>query len=454
MGSLLIRNAALVATMDDARREIAGGGLCIRDHVIEAVGPTAGLPATADRVLDLGGHLVIPGLVNTHHHLYQTLTRAVPGAQDAGLFDWLQMLYPIWAELTNEGVYVSAMVGLAELLRSGCTTASDHLYIFPNDVTLDAEVQGAADLGIRFHAMRGAMSLGESKGGLPPDRLVEDKAAILKDTRRVIETHHDSSRYAMRRVGVAPCSPFSVTQDLMREAAALARQYGVRLHTHLAETRDEEAYCLERFGRRPVAYAESLGWAGPDVWYAHAIHVDAGEQARMGSAGTGVAHCPSSNMRLGSGVCPLRGYRAVGVPVGLGVDGSASNDGSSLLPEMQNALYLQRVTHGPAALTAREALELATRGGAAVLGRDDIGQLAPGMAADLAAFDLSRLEFAGALHDPVAALVLCKPSVADLVMVHGRIVVERGHILTLDLPPLIERHNRLARAMLARARPR
>ncbi len=454
MATLLIRNAALVATMDGARREIPGGGLFIRDHVIEGVGPAAELPATGDRVLDLSGHLVIPGLVNTHHHLYQTLTRAVPGAQDAGLFDWLRTLYPIWAELTNDGVYVSAVVGLAELLRGGCTTASDHLYIFPNDVTLDAEIQAAADLGIRFHATRGAMSLGESKGGLPPDRVVEDEAAILKDTQRVIEQYHDPARYAMCRVGVAPCSPFSVTPDLMRESAALARQYGVRLHTHLAETRDEEAFCLERFGRRPVTYAESLGWGGADVWYAHAIHVDASEQARMGRSGTGVAHCPSSNMRLGSGVCPLRGYRAAGVPVGLGADGSASNDGSSLLPEMQNALYLQRVVHGPGGLTAREAVEMATRGGAAVLGRDDIGSLAPGMAADLVAFDLNRLEFAGALHDPVAALVLCKPSIADLVMVHGRVVVERGRILTLDLPPVIERHNRLARRMLASARPR
>jgi cytosine/adenosine deaminase-related metal-dependent hydrolase len=454
MATTLIRNCALVATMDDARREIAGGGLFIRDHVIEAVGSTAELPATADRLLDLPDHLVIPGLVNTHHHLYQTLTRAVPGAQDAGLFEWLRTLYPIWAELTDEGVYVSAVVGLAELLRGGCTTASDHLYIFPNDVTLDAEIQAAADLRIRFHATRGAMSLGESKGGLPPDRIVEDETAILKDTRRAIEQYHDPARYAMCRVGVAPCSPFSVTPDLMREAAALARQYGVRLHTHLAETRDEEAFCLERFGRRPVAYAESLGWAGPDVWYAHAIHVDEGQQARMGRSGTGVAHCPSSNMRLGSGVCPLGGYRAAGVPVGLGADGSASNDGSSLLPEMQNALYLQRIAHGPGALTAREALELATRGGAAVLGRDDVGSLAPGMAADLAAFDLNRLEFAGALHDPVAALVLCKPSVADLVMVHGRVVVERGSVLTLDLPPFIERHNRIARAMLSSARPR
>ncbi len=454
MATTLIRNAAVVVTMDESRREIPDGGLFLRDHVIEAVGPTAELPATADRIIDLRGHLVIPGLVNTHHHLFQTLTRAVPGAQDAGLFDWLRTLYPIWAELTDEGTHVSALIGLAELLRGGCSTASDHLYLFPNDVTVDAEIQAAADLGIRFHATRGAMSLGESQGGLPPDRIVEDERAILKDTQRVIETYHDPARYAMRRVAVAPCAPFSVTQHLMREAAAMARHYGVRLHTHLAETRDEEAFCLERFHCRPLAFAESLGWAGPDVWYAHAIHMDAGEQARMGRAGTGVAHCPSSNMRLGSGVCPVLGYLAAGVPVGLGADGSASNDGSTLLPEMQNALYVQRLTHGPNAMTAREALELATRGGAAVLGRDDIGHLAPGMAADLAAFDLSRLEFAGALHDPAAALVLCKPMVADLVIVHGRVVVERGHVLTVDLPRIVERHNRIARAMLAAARPR
>jgi cytosine/adenosine deaminase-related metal-dependent hydrolase len=454
MATTLIRNATLMATQDETRREIPDGGLFLRDHVIEAVGATAQLPSTADRIIDLRGHLVIPGLINTHHHLYQTLTRAVPAAQNAGLFDWLRTLYPIWAELTDEGTYFSAVVGLAELLRAGCTTASDHLYLFPNDVTVDAEIRAAADLGIRFHATRGAMSLGESQGGLPPDRVVQDERTILKDTQRVIEAYHDPARYAMRRVGAAPCSPFSVTQDLMREAAALARHYGVRLHTHLAETRDEEAFCLERFHCRPLAYAESLGWTGADVWYAHAIHMDAAEQARMGRAGTGVAHCPSSNMRLGSGVCPVLGYLAAGVPVGLGADGSASNDGSSLLPELQNALYVQRLTHGPNAMTARDALELGTRGGAAVLGRDDIGHLAPGMAADLAAYDLNRLEFAGAQHDPVAALVLCKPSVADLVLVHGRIVVERGQVLTLDLPPLIERHNRIARTMLAAAHPR
>jgi cytosine/adenosine deaminase-related metal-dependent hydrolase len=454
MSTTLIRNATVVATMDAVGGEIRDGGLFLRDHVIEAVGPTDQLPPAADRIIDLRGHLVTPGLINTHHHLYQTLTRAVPAAQNAGLFDWLRTLYPIWAELTDEATYVSAVVGLAELLRGGCTTASDHLYLFPNDVSLDAEIRAAEDLGIRFHATRGAMSLGESQGGLPPDRVVQDERTILKDTQRVIETYHDPARYAMRRVGAAPCSPFSVTQGLMREAAALARHYGVRLHTHLAETRDEEAFCLERFRCRPLAYAEGLGWAGPDVWYAHAIHTDAAEQARMGRAGTGVAHCPSSNMRLGSGVCPVLGYFAAGVPVGLGSDGSASNDGSTLLPELQNALYVQRLAHGPDAMTARKALELGTRGGAAVLGRDDIGHLAPGMAADLAAYDMNRLEFAGAQHDPVAALVLCRPSVADLVMVHGRIVVERGQVLTVDLPPLIERHNRIARTMLAAARPR
>ncbi len=454
MATTLIRNATVVATMDETRREIRDGGLFLRDHVIAVVAPTDQLPPAADRIIDLRGHLVTPGLINTHHHLYQTLTRAVPAAQNAGLFDWLRTLYPLWAELTDEGTYVSAVVGLAELLRGGCTTASDHLYLFPNDVSLDAEIRAAEDLGIRFHATRGAMSLGESQGGLPPDRVVQDERTILKDTQRVIETYHDPARYAMRRVGAAPCSPFSVTQGLMRESAALARHYGVRLHTHLAETRDEEAFCLERFRCRPLAYAEGLGWAGPDVWYAHAIHMDAAEQTRMGRAGTGVAHCPSSNMRLGSGVCPVLGYLAAGVPVGLGADGSASNDGSTLLPEMQNALYVQRLAHGPDAITAREALELGTRGGAAVLGRDDIGHLAPGMAADLAAYDMNRLEFAGAQHDPVAALVLCKPSVADLVVVHGRIVVERGQVLTVDLPPLNERHNRIARTMLAAARPR
>ncbi len=434
--------------MDSERREIADGGLFARDGVIEAVGATADLPDTADQVLNLGDHVVLPGLINTHHHLYQTLTRAVPAAQDADLFAWLRTLYPIWARLTAEAVYVSALVGLAELVLSGCTTTSDHLYLFPNDARLDDEIRAAQELGVRFHASRGAMSLGESQGGLPPDDVVQDEEAILADCRRVIETYHDPKPYAMTRIVIAPCSPFSVTPALMRASAEMARAYGVHLHTHLAETLDEERFCLERFGRRPAEYAANLGWTGEDVWWAHSVHVNPQEIALLARTGTGVAHCPTSNMRLGSGIAPVRAMRAAGVRVGLGVDGSASNDSSHLLAEARQALLLQRVNEGPGALAARQALELATLGGAAVLGRDDIGALVPGRAADFAAFRLDRLAYAGALHDPVATLVFCAPQQADTVVVNGRVVVSEGRIITVDMGPVIERHNRLSREMV------
>ena len=448
MPTLLLRNATLLVTMDDAGREIPDGGLFARDGVIQHVGPTVELPATADQVINAQGMVVLPGLVNTHHHLYQTLTRAVPAAQDATLFEWLKTLYPIWARLTPEAVYVSALVGLAELMLSGCTTASDHLYIYPNGCRIDDEIRAAQEIGIRFHASRGAMSLGESKGGLPPDRVVEEEDFILKDMQRAVEAYHDPNRYAMLRIVLAPCSPFSVTPDLMREAAALARAHGVHLHTHLAETLDEEQFCLGRFGHRPVGYAEDLGWVGDDVWYAHGVHVNGEEIGLLAHTGTGVCHCPSSNMRLASGIAPVRAYLDAGVKVGLGVDGSASNDSSHLLAEARMAMLLQRVTGNPRGLTAREALYLATRGGAAVLGRDDIGQLAPGFAADFIGFRLDRLDYAGALHDPVAALVFCTPQRVDLSVIHGRVVVEEGHLLTVDLGPIVERHNRIARQMV------
>ncbi|GIV95551.1 MAG: 8-oxoguanine deaminase [Herpetosiphonaceae bacterium] len=452
MPTLLVRNATLLVTMDRERRRIADGGLFIRDNVIEVVGRTAELPQQADRILDLRGHLVLPGMINTHHHLYQTLTRALPGAQNASLFQWLKTLYPIWAELTPEAAYTSALVGMAELMLTGCTTTSDHLYLYPNGVQLDDTIRAAAELGIRFHPTRGGMSLGESQGGLPPDRVTEREDVILTDARRVIETYHDPRPYSMCRIGVAPCSPFSVTPELMREAAALARSYGVRLHTHLAETLDEEVFCLERFGRRPVEYAAELGWVGEDVWHAHAVHVNEAEAALLGRTGTGVAHCPTSNMRLASGIAPLGMYRRAGVPVGLGVDGSASNDSSHMLAEPRQALLLQRVLGGPTALTVEEALELATIGGARVLGRDDIGSLAPGMAADFIAFDLQRLDFAGAaVHDPVGALVLCAPQRVDLAVINGSVVVEQGQLVRVELGPILERHNRLSRAMVDRA---
>jgi cytosine/adenosine deaminase-related metal-dependent hydrolase len=447
--------------MDDERREIAGGGLFIRDGVIEQVGPTTDLPSSASQVIDLADHLVLPGLINTHHHLYQTLTRVY--ATEADLFTWLKTLYPIWAGLTDEAIYVSTITGLAELALSGCTTSSDHLYVFPNDCTLDSQVRAAGEIGLRFHAARGSMSLGESDGGLPPDSVTEDEGFILKDSQRLIEQYHDPARHAMLRIVLAPCSPFSVTPDLMRESAALARAYGVRLHTHLAETLEEEEFCLETFGKRPVPYVESLGWTGDDVWHAHCVHMSQPEIALFGRTGTGVAHCPTSNMRLGSGIAPVLPWREHGVRVGLGVDGSASNDGSHMLAEARQAFLLQRAApdrylsetpggrYGFAgnatASSARQTLELATRGGASVLGRDDVGYLAPGMSADFIAFNLNQVAFAGARHDPVAAAVLCQPPNVDLSVINGRVVVEDGQLTTLDLAPILRRHNEIALAM-------
>jgi len=451
MSTLLLRHADVLVTMDQERRVITDGGLFARDGVIEQVGPTANLPVEADEVLDGRGQIVLPGLINTHHHLYQTLTRNIPAAQDAGLFEWLQVLYQIWGELTNEGVYVSARLGLAELLLSGCTTAFDHLYLYPNDSTIDAEIQAARELGIRLHASRGSMSLGRSQGGLPPDSLVEQEEAILADCERAIRRYHDPAPYAMTRIVIAPCSPFSVTEALMRSARELARRYGVHCHTHLAETMDEERFCLERFGCRPAEYAERLGWTGNDTWFAHTIFVNPAEVERMAASGTGVAHCPSSNMRLGSGICPVPEMLTAGVAVGLAVDGSASNDSSHLLAEARQALLLQRVRLGPAALAATQVLEIATLGGARVLGRDDLGALSPGKAADFVTFDLHCLDYAGALHDPVAALVFCAPQRVHRSVIQGRRVVEAGEIVGFDRTQAIREHNRIAADMVRRA---
>ena len=399
-------------------------------------------------VRDLSGHVVLPGLVNTHHHLYQTLTRCL--APDAGLFEWLRTLYPIWLKLTPEAAYDSAQLGLAELALSGCTTSSDHLYLYPNGVRLDDTIAAARDLGLRFHATRGSMSLGESKGGLPPDRAVENEDAILQDSARLIDTFHDASRFAMTRIALAPCSPFSVTGELMRESAVLARAKGVMLHTHLAETEDEDAFCLSQFGLRPLDYADSLGWTGPDVWFAHGVHFSPGDAARLGQCGCGVAHCPSSNMRLASGIAPARTLLSAGVKVALGVDGSASNDSSHLLAEARQALLVSRVRGGAdQALTAHDALWLATRGGAAVLGREDIGQLAPGFAADLIAISLDDLGYSGARHTPLAALTLCAPPRVALNMVGGRVVVENSKLISVDLPALVKRHHTHSQRMIA-----
>jgi 8-oxoguanine deaminase len=462
MATLLVRNATLIVTMDDHRREIADGGFFIRDGFIEQVGPTAELPATADQILDLSGHLVLPGLINTHHHFYQTLTRAVPAAQDANLFNWLKTLYPIWAGLTPEDIYLSTQTALAELALSGCTTASDHLYIFPNGSCLDDEIQAGLDIGLRLQASRGSMSLGESKGGLPPDHVVESEDFILKDSQRLIETYHDPNPGAMTQVVLAPCSPFSVTADLMRQSASLAREYGVHLHTHLAETADEEQFCLEMFGYRPVAYMDNLNWTGEDVWFAHSVHVNQGEIQFYARTGCGVAHCPTSNMRLASGIAPIMEMLQAGVKVGLGVDGSASNDGSHLLEEVRQAMLVARVRAGlmgaslsgdqaPPLMTARQALEVATRGSAAVLGRSDIGSLEPGKCADFFAVNLNKLGLAGGLHDPVAALVFCAPVQADYTVVGGRFIVKQGQLVTIDAHQLVEKHNQAARRLLSQA---
>jgi len=471
MSTLLVKNAAVLVTMDDDRREIPGGGLFVRDNVIENVGTSAELPSDADTVLDLKDHVLLPGLVNTHHHFYQTLTRVI--AQNDHLFQWLTTLYPIWARTRDEGIYISTLTALAELALSGCTTSSDHLYIFPNDCTLDSQIRAGQEIGMRLHAARGSMSLGESKGGLPPDSVTEDEQAILKDSQRLIEQYHDHERHAMTRIVIAPCSPFSVTPQLMRESADLARQYDVRLHTHLAETIEEEEFCIETFGYRPVEYVESLGWTGEDVWHAHCIHMSHSEIELFSRSKTGATHCPGSNMRLGSGIAPVPEMLRQGVNVGIGVDGSASNDSTHLLAEVRQAMLLQRINPiannralleraadtragdrlpplpaDATSLTARQSLELATRGGAAVLGRDDIGVLAPGMSADFIAFDTSGIHFAGAQEDLVSALIFCHPQNVDLSVVNGRIIVQDGHLTTIEVESVIERHNQISRAMI------
>jgi 8-oxoguanine deaminase len=460
MTSLLIKHAYL-ASMDDHHTEYSDGGLFIRDGFIEQVGPSASLPQAADEVLDLSGHIVLPGLVNTHHHFYQTLTRAVPAAQNANLFNWLKTLYPIWARLTPDDIFTSTQTALAELAFSGCTTASDHLYLFPNGSRLDDEIEAGRRLGVRLHASRGSMSLGESQGGLPPDSVTDKEDIILADSERLIQRYHDPKPGSMTQVVLAPCSPFSVTGDLMRESAKLARKYGVHLHTHLAETEDEEQFCLQKFGYRPVGYMQSVDWVGADVWFAHSVYVNTEEIRVFAKHNCGVAHCPSSNMRLASGIAPLKEYLAAGVNVGLGVDGSASNDGSHLLAEVRQAMLLSRLKEGITGfslsndpsrklMTAREALWLGSRGGAAVLGRTDIGSLEKGKCADFYAIDLNRLDYAGgAVHDPVSAVVFCQPRRVDYTVVGGKFIVRQGQLVTVDEVELTARHNKAAKRLVS-----
>jgi 8-oxoguanine deaminase len=447
MTTLLVKSIHTLVTMDTARREIKNGALFIRDGVIEAVGTETDMPTErADRQIELPKHIVIPGMINTHHHMFQSLTRVI--AQQNELFDWLRTLYPIWQHLNGEAIYISAKLAMAELMLSGCTTSSDHLYTYPTDSKLDDEIRAAHEIGMRFHAARGAMSMGESKGGLPPDTMVEGEENILIDMRRVIEQFHDAKRHSMLRIVIAPCSPFTVSQNLMRESAALARSYGVRLHTHLAETALDVAYSLEKFGTLPGDYARDVGWVGEDVWHAHCVCLNEREISLFAKTGTGVAHCPSSNLRLASGIAPIRKMRDAKVKVGLGVDGSASNDGGHLLNEARMAMLMQRAGGNPAGMSAREALELGTLGGAVVLGRDDIGALAPGMSADFAAYRIDTIGFAGAQHDPVAGLVFGQSQNVDLSVINGRVVVKDGTLQTVDLPMLVEKHNAISTRLI------
>ena len=478
MSTLLIHNAQCIATQDAAGAELRNASIFIRGHRIEFVGLASDLQPQlrdeAKETIDARHHLVTPGLVNTHHHMFQSLTRAIPAVQNAELFGWLRGLYPIWAGLTPEMVHVSTQVAMAELLLSGCTTSSDHLYIYPNACRLDDSIEAAREIGMRFTASRGSMSVGQSKGGLPPDGLVEAEDFILKDSQRLIEKFHDAAHGSMTQVALAPCSPFSVSRDLMRESARLARLHKVGLHTHLAENDHDIAYTREKFNCTPAEYAQGLGWLGDDVWHAHCVKLDDAGISLFAASRTGVAHCPCSNMRLASGIAPIRKMVNAGVPVGLGVDGSASNDAAHMVNEARQALLLARVGRamappetrvtangsqtffgcdlGPAEMTARDALALATRGGAQVLGRSDIGHIAPGMCADLALFDLRTLGFAGgAVHDPVGSLLLCASSQAAYTIVNGKVVVREGKLTTLEVEPLLERHNRLAVQLIAPA---
>jgi len=449
--TLLLKNADVLCTMSELgenESEIKGGGLFARNGIIEAVGESSSLPQIADTIIDMKGHVVIPGMVNTHHHLFQNLTRAVPAAQNSELFGWLKTLYPIWSNIGPEHVYWSTALGLAELALSGCTTSSDHLYIYPNGAKLDDSLSAASDIGVRFHGTRGSMSIGESQGGLPPDSLTEKESFILSESQRLIETYNDSSRYAMQRIALAPCSPFSVSIDLMRESAAMARSYGVGLHTHLAENAEDIEYGLQQFGMRPGEYVEAVGWTGDDVWHAHCVQLNSEEINLFAKTGTGIAHCPCSNMRLASGIAPVRQMLDTGVKVGLGVDGSASNDSGNMLNEARQTMLLQRVNSKASTMTAREALKVATKGGASVLNRDDIGMLVPGYAADITAFKRDNVDFSGSDWDPVASLVFCGPSKANYTIINGKIVVSEGQLTSIPMEKLVHEHSKLSRDLI------
>ncbi|MCF7839006.1 MAG: 8-oxoguanine deaminase [Candidatus Marinimicrobia bacterium] len=456
MQGILIRKAHTLVTMEDGARPLHGVDLLALDGRITAIGPDLEPPPEAEiRVLDASRCVVYPGFISTHHHLCQTLTRNIPRVHNAKLFDWLVDLYEVWRGLDPEAIQISTQVGLGELLLSGCTTSTDHLYLKPRSAPsawVDIEIEAARELGIRFHPTRGSMSLGRSDGGLPPDDVVQTTEEVLRDSQRVLETYHNPAPDSLCRVGLAPCSPFSVTTDLLRESAALARSYGALLHTHLCETRDEEQFCLERFGRRPFEYMEDLGWIGPDVWFAHGIYFNPAEIARVGATRTGICHCPASNLRLGSGICPVPALLAAGARVGLGVDGSASNDASNMVREMQLTLLIHRIGTAVDAMPAETVLRLATRGGAEILQWPEIGHLAPGALADIAVFNLERIDYAGGMHDPAAALLFCGAGPrAQWTIVGGRILVENGALTGLDEARLYHEANRIAAGLVAAA---
>jgi cytosine/adenosine deaminase-related metal-dependent hydrolase len=447
--SLLIRDIHTVITMDSQDSVLRGGFIYAENGEIKQLGTHPPARLRADRTISARYAVAIPGLVNTHHHLCQTLTRACAAAADMELFRWLRTLYPMWARLDEEAMHAAALVGMAELLLSGCTTTADHHYLFPRGQKklIDAEIAAARKIGIRFHPTRGSMSVGESQGGLPPDSVVQDNDEILDDCERLVRKYHDAAPGSMLRIAFGPCAPFSVSEELMRQTAVMAERLHVRMHTHLAETRDEQDYCLKHFGKRPLDFMADVGWLGENTWVAHAIHFNAPEVRRLGRGRVGIAHCPSSNMRLGSGMAPVLALRRAGSPVGLGVDGSASNDSSHMLAEARQALLLNRLAHGAAALKAREALRMATVEGAACLGRDDIGTLAAGKRADIALFDLRDVGYSGA-EDVAAALVLCAPTRAETLIVDGRVVVDNHELKTIALAPVLSRHRRFAARMV------
>lgn len=456
MGTILIKNALLIVTCDDKRIKIPNGSLYIKGSQIAEVSPKEITPP-ADVIIDASGKTILPGLVNAHHHLYQNLTRNVPAVQNAVLFDWLLGLYEIWRELTQEAIYISTKVGVGELLLSGCTTTTDHLYLFPQGrgrLFIDEEIRAAREMGIRFQATRGSMSRGRSQGGLPPDDVVQTEDDILRDCRRVVEKYHDPARFSLCRVALAPCSPFSVTSELMRETIKLAGEYKLRCHTHLAETLDEEIYCKKTYGVRPVEYLESLDWLGEDIWLAHCVHLNDEEIKKFAATGTGVAHCPTSNMRLGSGIAPVRKLVDQGVPVGLGVDGSASNDSSNMIAEVRQALLVHRLSNPCHQwFTAEDVLWMATRGGARLLGRDDIGSIEVGKAADLILIDMQQINFAGSISDPLAAVVFSQSfNKVDTTIVNGQIVVQNGQLVNLDIGRLVKRANEISLEMIGKAK--